>query len=92
MLADNMRNKLGSGVVIFGRADGDKASILVAVTKDLEDRIPAGEVVRELAEIIGGRGGGRKDLAEAGGREPSRLDEALRTGVELVARRAGADS
>jgi len=92
VLADNMRNKLGSGVVIFGRADGDKASILVAVTKDLEDRIPAGEVVRELAEIIGGRGGGRKDLAEAGGREPSRLDEALRTGVELVARRAGADS
>jgi alanyl-tRNA synthetase len=92
VLADNMRNKLGSGVVIFGRAEGDKASILVAVTKDLEDRVPAGEVVRELAEIIGGRGGGRKDLAEAGGREPSRLDEALRTGVELVARRAGGNA
>jgi alanyl-tRNA synthetase len=92
VLADNMRNKLGSGVVIFGRAEGDKASILVAVTKDLEDRIPAGEVVRELAGIIGGRGGGRKDLAEAGGREPSRLDEALGTGVELVARRVGGDA
>ncbi len=92
VLADNMRNKLGSGVVVLGRAEGDKVSLLVAVTKDLEDRVPAGEIVRELAEMVGGRGGGRKDLAEAGGRDASRLDEALETAVGLVAKRVGASA
>jgi alanyl-tRNA synthetase len=89
VLADSLRQTLGSGIVILGRADGDKASILVAVTDDLKARIGAGDLVKELAPLIGGGGGGRNDLAEAGGKEPSRLDEALRAGCLAVARRAG---
>ncbi len=89
-LADNLRQALGSGIVILGRSDGEKASILVAVTDDLKGRIGAGDVVKELARIIDGGGGGRSELAEAGGKDPSRLDEALRAGRDAVARRAGA--
>jgi alanyl-tRNA synthetase len=91
-VADNLRQSLGSGVVILGRAEGDKASILVAVTDDLKGRIGAGELVKELAKIIGGGGGGRSDLAEAGGKDPSRLDEALKAGLLAVGRRAGVAS
>ena len=83
-VADNLRRKLGSGVVILGRAQGDKASLLVAVTEDLTDRLSAGDLVRELARTIGGGGGGRKDLAEAGGKDASRLDEALAAAPGLV--------
>ena len=90
MLADDLRQKLGSGVVILGRAEGEKASILVAVTDDLKARVSAGELVKELARIIGGGGGGRSDMAEAGGKDPSRLDEALAAARDAVARRAGA--
>ena len=88
-LADALRRKLGSGIVVLGRADGEKASLLVAVTDDLKARVPAGDLVRELAQIIGGGGGGRSDLAEAGGKDPSRLDEALTASRTAVARRAG---
>jgi alanyl-tRNA synthetase len=92
VLADNLRQTLGSGIVILGRADGDKASILVAVTDDLKAKIGAGDLVKDLARIIGGGGGGRSDLAEAGGKDPSRLDEALRAGLQAVALRAGASA
>jgi alanyl-tRNA synthetase len=90
LVADDLRVKLGSGVVILGRAEGEKVSLLVAVTEDLHDRLAAGAMIRELARIIGGGGGGRRDLAEAGGKDPSRLDEAVREGVAMVARSAGA--
>jgi alanyl-tRNA synthetase len=86
-LADGLRGKLGSGVVVLGRADGPKASVLVAVTRDLTDRLPAGDLVRVLGRIIGGGGGGRPDLAEAGGKQPSRLDEALDEAAREVERR-----
>jgi alanyl-tRNA synthetase len=86
-LADGLRGKLGSGVVVLGRADGPKASVLVAVTRDLTDRLPAGDLVRVLGRIIGGGGGGRPDLAEAGGKQPSRLDEALGEAAREVERR-----
>jgi alanyl-tRNA synthetase len=86
-LADALRGKLHSGVVVLGRADGEKASLLVAVTDDLKKRIPAGDLVRTLAKVIGGGGGGRPDMAEAGGREPKRLDEALGMAAEEIARR-----
>ncbi len=92
VIADNLRRSLGSGVVILGRAEGEKASILVAVTDDLKGKIGAGDVVKELAAIIGGGGGGRSDIAEAGGKNPSRLDEALQAGRDAIAKRAGVAS
>ena len=76
-LADALRGALGSGVAVLGRAAEGKASLLVAVTKDLTGRVRAGDLVRTLGKIIGGGGGGRPDLAEAGGKDPARLDEAL---------------
>jgi len=90
-LADSLRQKLGSGVVILGRAEAEKASLLVAVTDDLKGRIPAGELVRTLGKIIGGGGGGRPDLAEAGGKDPARLDEALQAALQAVAERVRSD-
>jgi alanyl-tRNA synthetase len=84
VLADGLRQKLGSGCVVIGRSDGTKAYLLATVTRDLEDTLPAGDVVRELAKVVGGGGGGKKDLAEAGGKDPSRLDEAL--SVESLSR------
>jgi alanyl-tRNA synthetase len=92
VLADDVRRMLGSGIVILGRAEGDKASILVAVTDDLKAKIGAGDLVKELARIIGGGGGGRSDIAEAGGKDPARLDEALRAGRDAVARRTGTNA
>ncbi len=86
-VADGLRGALGSGVVVLGRADGTKASLLVAVTADLERRLPAGDLVRSLGRIIGGGGGGRPDMAEAGGRDPARLDEALEAAGPEIARR-----
>ncbi|HEX4823172.1 MAG TPA: alanine--tRNA ligase [Candidatus Polarisedimenticolaceae bacterium] len=92
VLADDLRKTLGSGIVVLGRADDGKASLLVAVTDDVKGKVGAGELVRELAAIIGGGGGGRQDLAEAGGKDPSRLDEALRTACTAVARRIEASA
>jgi alanyl-tRNA synthetase len=92
VLADDLRKTLGSGIVVLGRAEEGKVSLLVAVTDDVKGRVGAGELVKELAAIVGGGGGGRNDLAEAGGKDPSRLDEALRTACAAVARRAGASA
>ena len=89
-LADGLRRKLGSGVVVLGRVDGEKASLLVAVTEDMQESLPAGWLVRELARMIGGGGGGRPDLAEAGGRNPAAMDQTLRAVREIIARRKGA--
>jgi len=86
-LADSLRGKLKSGVVVLGRAAGEKASVLVAVTEDLKQRLPAGELVRELGPLIGGGGGGRPDMAEAGGKNAAGLDAALEQAIEAVGRR-----
>ena len=77
---------------MLGRSDGGKASLLVAVTEDLKKKIPAGDLVRSLGKIIGGGGGGRPDMAEAGGKNPERLDEALQEVANEVARRMEAGS
>jgi alanyl-tRNA synthetase len=86
-LADGLRGKLRSGVVVLGRAEGRKASLLVSVTDDLTARLAAGDLVRELGRIIGGGGGGRPDLAEAGGQDSSRLDEALKATAGAIEKR-----
>jgi alanyl-tRNA synthetase len=76
-LADKLRDKLGSGVVALGAAVDGKAVLLVAVTKDLTGRVKAGDLVKDAARLVGGAGGGKPDLAQAGGADPSGLDAAL---------------
>jgi alanyl-tRNA synthetase len=77
-MADRMRQQHGSCVVALGSDLGEgKVAILVAVTPDLTAKIKAGDIVKNIAPIVGGTGGGRPDLAQAGGRDASKLDEAL---------------
>jgi alanyl-tRNA synthetase len=76
-LIDQLRDKLGSGVVALGSASDGKVSLIVGVTKDLTSRIQAGRVIGAVAKMVGGSGGGRPDMAEAGGKNPEALDSAL---------------
>ena len=76
-LVDSLRQKLGSGVVILATAEDGKVALITAVTKDLTSRIHAGKLVQELAKLVGGSGGGRPDLAEAGGKDTSGIENAL---------------
>ena len=83
-LVDQLRTKLGSGVVVLGAATDGKVSLIVGVTKDLTAKLQAGKLVGLLAAKVGGKGGGRPDLAEAGGNDPGALDAALATTPDLV--------
>jgi alanyl-tRNA synthetase len=76
-ISDTLRDRLGSGVVVIASEHDGKVGLVVAVTKDLVGRIQAGRLVKELAPIVGGGGGGRPDFAEAGGKDPSRIDDLL---------------
>jgi alanyl-tRNA synthetase len=76
-LVDQLRDKLGSGVVVLGSASDGSVSLIVGVTKDLTSRIQAGKVIGPVAQKVGGKGGGRPDLAEAGGKDAAALDSAL---------------
>jgi len=76
-LVDQLRDKLGSGVVVLGSASNGNVALIVGVTKDLTGKIQAGKVIAPVAQKVGGKGGGRPDLAEAGGKEPGSLDAAL---------------
>ena len=76
-LVDQLRDKIGSGVVVLGSATDGSVSLIVGVTKDLTARVQAGKVVGKVAEKVGGKGGGRPDLAEAGGKDAGALDAAL---------------
>jgi len=76
-LADTLRSKLKSGVVVLGSANEGKVTLLTAVTKDLVDRVPANVLIGKLAPIVGGKGGGKPDLAQAGGKDADKLDQAL---------------
>ena len=76
-LVDQLREKIGSGVVVLGSASNGTVSLIVGVTRDLTSRVQAGKVVGAVAQKVGGKGGGRPDLAEAGGKDASALDAAL---------------
>jgi alanyl-tRNA synthetase len=88
-LSDSLRDRLKRGVVVLAGDTDGKVHLLVSVTKDLSDRVSAGQLVKELAPIIGGGGGGRPDFAEAGGKDPSKVDELLATARETVTRLLG---
>ncbi len=83
-LADSLKQKIGSGVVILGSVSGKKAFLVVAVTKDLTDRLKASELVKKIAPVIGGGGGGRPDFAQAGGTQPEKLDQALKKSSTII--------
>jgi alanyl-tRNA synthetase len=76
-LADELKNQLQSGVVVLGSPVDGKVSLVVMVTPDLVSRVKANELIRRIAPLVGGGGGGRPDMAEAGGKDPSALDAAL---------------
>ncbi|MBI5366188.1 MAG: alanine--tRNA ligase [Planctomycetes bacterium] len=84
-VGDKLRDKLGSGVVALAGVGGEGVSLLVMVTKDLTNKYHAGKLVGAMAEILGGRGGGRPDMAQAGGKDASKVDAALARVQELVA-------
>ena len=83
-LVDQLRDKLGSGVVVLGSATNGNVALIVGVTKDLTQKIQAGKVIGKVAEKVGGKGGGRPDLAEAGGKNPEALDAALSEAYSVV--------
>jgi alanyl-tRNA synthetase len=85
-LADSLSQKLKSGVVVLGQASDGKASLVARVTDDLTKRLNAGQIVREIAGLIGGKGGGRADMATGGGNEPEKLDQALEASYKAVER------
>ena len=74
---DQLKSKLGTAVIVLGTVKGDKVSLVAGVTKDSTDRVQAGELINFVAQQVGGRGGGRPDLAQAGGNDPSALQSAL---------------
>ena len=83
-LVDQLRDKIGSGVVVLGSASNGNVSLIVGVTKDLTSRVQAGKVIGPVAQKVGGKGGGRPDLAEAGGKDPAALDSALAEAYTIV--------
>jgi alanyl-tRNA synthetase len=84
-LAEAVRARLGSGVVVLGTTSDGKAMLVTAVSDDLAGRLPAGKIIKEVAAIVGGSGGGRPDFAQAGGKSPERLDQALEEVYTIVA-------
>jgi alanyl-tRNA synthetase len=84
-MADALKAKLGSGVVVLGARGDGKVSLIAAVSDDLKGRVPAGRLLKSLAAIVGGSGGGRDDFAQAGGKSPERLPEALAEAPKAVA-------
>jgi alanyl-tRNA synthetase len=83
-MVDDLRAKLQSGVIVLGSVSDGKVSLVAAVTKDLTNRLDAGKIVKQAAAYVEGSGGGRKDLAEAGGKNPAKLDESLQAVPSII--------
>ncbi|HKZ46073.1 MAG TPA: DHHA1 domain-containing protein, partial [Thermodesulfobacteriota bacterium] len=83
-LADILRAKINSGIVVLGSKTTGKAFILAAITKDLSGRFNAGSIIKELAPAIGGKGGGKPDMAQAGGDNPAGLKAAMEKIYSIV--------
>jgi len=85
-LADNLKQEIGTGVVVLVAQDGKKVSLLAAVTSDLKERLDARVLIKDLAALVGGGGGGNPTLAEAGGKDPGKIPEVLSRSREIVTR------
>jgi alanyl-tRNA synthetase len=81
---DQLKGKIGSGIILLGGVSQDKVSLVMGVTSDLTQRFSANELIKKISFRIGGKGGGRADFAQAGGNDPQKLDEALRAIEELI--------
>jgi alanyl-tRNA synthetase len=92
-LADSLKHRLGSGVVVLasGSAEG-KVAMVATATADLKSRVHAGNIVKALAPLVGGGGGGRPDFAEAGGKDPTGIDAMLQQARALVGRMLATES
>ncbi|VEJ09105.1 alanine--tRNA ligase [Actinobacillus delphinicola] len=84
-MVDDLKNQLGSGIVVLASANEDKVNLVVGVTKDLTAKVKAGELVNLMAQAVGGKGGGRPDMAMAGGNEPQHIAKALEVAKEWLA-------
>jgi alanyl-tRNA synthetase len=83
-LSDTLLDRIKSGVVVLGRTNDGKVSLIVRTSNDLLKKVPAGQVIKELAPIIGGKGGGKADMAEGGGSQPEKLGEALQASYGVI--------
>jgi len=83
-VADQLRDKLKSAVIVLAGVEGDKIALVATVTPDLVGKFNAGKIVGEVAKAVGGKGGGRPDMAQGGGSEPQNLDAALARVFDLV--------
>ncbi|QWV96959.1 alanine--tRNA ligase [Geomonas nitrogeniifigens] len=83
-LSDTLKERIGSGIIVLGAGDAVKANLLVAVTSDLTSRWKAGDIIKAIAPIVGGNGGGKPELAQAGGSKPENLAEALEAVYRIV--------
>jgi alanyl-tRNA synthetase len=83
-LADRLKDTLAPSVIALGTTDGTKVTLVATVSKDLTSRVRAGDLIKQIAPLVGGGGGGRPDFAQAGGKDPARLDDALAKVYELV--------
>ena len=81
---DNAKNKLKSGIVVVGSVADGKVALAAGVTKDLTHKFHAGNIIKQIATIVGGSGGGRPDMAQAGGTHINKLDEALKKAEEII--------
>jgi alanyl-tRNA synthetase len=87
-MLDRIKDRLKSGVVVLGSKQADKAMLICAVTKDLLDRVKAGDIIKELSGMVGGKGGGRADMAQGGGSKPENLKKALDSVYDTMAKKA----
>jgi len=86
---DRLKQKLGTAVIVLGSVEDDKVRLVAGVTRDTTDRVKAGQLVGEIAPLVGGRGGGRPDMAQAGGSDPSGMDAALERVAAYVSEQLG---
>jgi alanyl-tRNA synthetase len=83
-IADQLKEKIGSGVVVLASAGEANVNLVASVSKELTQRYHAGNIIKELAGIVGGGGGGRPEFAQAGGKEPAKIAAALKRAEELI--------